>query len=149
MKRTAKAYWTGTLKEGLGELTTQSGVLNKTKYSYKSRFEENQKGTNPEELLAVAHAGCFTMWVASLLTQKGLNPTSLNTEATIILEDLTITSIHLSIEGNVSGVTEKEFNEVTLNAAKNCIISRALSIPISSESKLAILKNEKALKSLI
>ena len=149
MKRTAKAHWSGTLKEGSGELTTQSGLLNKIKYSHKTRFEEDRNGTNPEELLAAAHAGCFTMWVASLLTQKGLNPSDLNTEATLILEGTTIKSIHLSIEGSVPGITGAEFNVITTDAAKNCIISRALSIPISSDSQLISEKKEKALKPIV
>lgn len=143
MKRTAKAYWSGTLKEGDGELTTQSSVLNKVKYSYRSRFEENQKGTNPEELLAAAHAGCFTMWVASLLTQKGLTPKSLDTEATIVIEGTDIKGIHLIIEGSVQGINGDEFKLITSDAAKNCIVSRALSIPITSESQLT---SEKAKK---
>lgn len=81
MKRTAKAHWSGNLKEGKGTLTTQSGILKSTKYSFKARFEEDEKVTNPEELLAAAHAGCFTMAVAANLTQKGLNPKSLDTDA--------------------------------------------------------------------
>jgi lipoyl-dependent peroxiredoxin len=79
MKRKAKAHWSGNLKEGQGTLSSQSGVLDKTKYNFKGRFEEGKKGTNPEELLAAAHAGCFTMAVALILTQKGFNPDSLDT----------------------------------------------------------------------
>jgi lipoyl-dependent peroxiredoxin len=134
MKRTAKAHWSGNLKEGNGTLTTQSGILNNTNYSFKARFEEGEKGTNPEELLAAAHAGCFTMWVSSLLTQKGLNPTSLDTEAIVTLEGLSITGIHLSITGSVSGINAEEFKAITVEAEKNCIISKALSIPFSSEA---------------
>ncbi|MCX6743124.1 MAG: OsmC family peroxiredoxin, partial [Candidatus Parcubacteria bacterium] len=122
------------LKEGKGTLTTQSGILNNTNYSFKARFEEGEKGTNPEELLAAAHAGCFTMWVSSILTQKGLNPTSLDTEATVILEGVSITGIHLSITGSVSGINAEEFKAITREAEKNCIISKALGIPISSEA---------------
>jgi osmotically inducible protein OsmC len=136
MKRTAKAHWSGNLKEGKGTLTTQSGVMDNTNYSFKTRFEEGEKGTNPEELLAAAHAGCFTMWVSSILTQKGLNPTSLETEATVTLEGTSITGIHLSITGSVSGVNAEEFKAITKEAEKNCIISKALSIPISSEAHL-------------
>jgi lipoyl-dependent peroxiredoxin len=76
MTRTAKAHWIGNLKEGKGTLTTQSGVLDNTNYSFKTRFEEGEKGTNPEELLAAAHAGCFTMAVCAMLTEKGLIATS-------------------------------------------------------------------------
>ncbi len=137
MKRTVKAHWSGNLKEGKGTLTTQSGVLDNTNYSYKTRFEEGVKGTNPEELLAAAHAGCFTMWVSSILTQKGLNPVSLETEATVTLEGTNITAIHLSIKGSVSGVNAEEFSVITKEAEKDCIISKALSIPISTEAHLS------------
>ena len=99
MERTAKAHWSGTIKEGRGELTTQSEILNKTNYSFKTRLEEHQKGTNPEELLAAAHSACFTMAVSFALTEKGLNPTSLDTEATLTMEGLSIAGIHLSISG--------------------------------------------------
>jgi osmotically inducible protein OsmC len=138
MKRTAKAHWSGNLKEGKGTLTTQSGILDNTSYNFKARFEEGDYGTNPEELLAAAHAGCFTMWVSSILTQKDLNPTSLDTEATITLEDLRITGIHLSITGSVSGINAEEFKAITVEAEKNCIISRALSIPISTEAHFLV-----------
>jgi osmotically inducible protein OsmC len=133
MKRTAKAHWSGTLKDGKGTLTTQSGILENTNYSFKTRFE-GEKGTNPEELLAAAHAGCFTMAVGNILTEKGLNPKSLDTEATVTLEGLTITNIHLSITGSVAGINAEQFTAVTKDAEKNCIISKALSMPISSEA---------------
>jgi len=133
MKRTAKAHWTGTLKEGKGTLTTPSGILNNTNYSFKTRFED-EKGTNPEELLAAAHAGCFTMAVGSMLTQKGLNPTALDTEAIVSMEGLTITGVHLSITGSVSGISADEFTAITKDAEKNCIISKALGVPITSEA---------------
>jgi len=134
MKRTAKAHWSGNLKEGKGTLTTQSGILNNTSYSFKTRFEEGEKGTNPEELLAAAHAGCFTMSVSAILTQKGFNPTSLDTEATVTMEDLTIKGIHLSITGSVSGAKAEEFEMAVKDAEKNCVISKALGIHISSEA---------------
>lgn len=134
MKRTARAYWSGTLNEGIGELTTQSEVLNKTKFNFKTRISEDVKGTNPEELLAAAHAGCFTMAVSFALTEKGLNPTSLNTEATLSMVGFDITGIHLSITGSISGITADEFEVITKDAEKNCLISKVLSIPISSET---------------
>lgn len=137
MLRTAKAHWSGTLKEGNGTLTTQSGVLDQTKYSFTTRFE-GEKGTNPEELIGAANAGCFTMWVASLLTKKGLNPTSLDTEATVTLEGTTITGIHLSITGSVSGINAEEFQALTKEAEKDCIISKALSVPITSKAHLVV-----------
>ena len=135
MKRTANAEWQGTLKEGKGMLTTQSGVLENTNYSFKTRFEEGEKGTNPEELLAAAHAGCFTMAVGAMLTQKGLNQTSLHTNAAVSMEGLNITGVHLAITGSVDGITAEEFEAITKDAEKNCLISKVLSIPITSEAK--------------
>ncbi len=135
MKRTAKAHWTGTLKDGKGNLSTQSGTLEKTNYSFKTRFEDGEKGTNPEELLAAAHAGCFTMAVGAILTQKGLNPTALDTEAAVTMEGMSITGVHLNITGSVPGITADEFTAITKDAEKNCLISKVLSIPITSEAK--------------
>jgi osmotically inducible protein OsmC len=134
MNRTAKAHWSGTLKEGKGELSTPSAILNKTNYSFKTRFEEGVMGTNPEELLAAAHAGCFTMAVCAILTQKGLNPVSLDTEATVTMEGLNITKVHLSISGSIPGINADEFTAITKDAEKNCLISKVLSIPVSSEA---------------
>jgi lipoyl-dependent peroxiredoxin len=136
MKRTAKAHWAGNLKEGKGEISTQSGILSKTNYSFKTRFEEGVTGTNPEELLAAAHAGCFTMAVGAILTQKGHNPTSLNTEATLTMEGMAITGVHLAISGSVEGINADEFEAVTKDAEKSCLISKVLSIAITSEAKL-------------
>ncbi len=136
MERTAKAHWSGTIKEGRGELTTQSEILNKTNYSFKTRLEEHQKGTNPEELLAAAHSACFTMAVSFALTEKGLNPTSLDTEATLTMEGLSIAGIHLSISGAVPGISADEFESITKDAKKNCLISKVLNIPISSKAHL-------------
>ena len=138
MKRTAKAYWSGNLKEGNGTLTTQSGILDGINYSYKTRFEEDKNGTNPEELLAAAHAGCFTMAVCSLLTKKGLNPAFLDTEATVTMEAGVITGVHLSISGSISGIDTDDFEAVTKDAEKNCPISKALGIPISSDAHLIV-----------
>ncbi len=137
MKRTAKANWKGNLKEGKGTLTTQTGILDNTNYNFKARFEEGEKGTNPEELLAAAHAGCFTMWVASVLTQKGFTPANLDTVATVTLENSTITGVHLSITGSVPGINAEEFKAVTEESEKGCIISRALSVAITSEAHFA------------
>ncbi|MBA2610949.1 MAG: OsmC family protein [Bacteroidetes bacterium] len=133
MKRTAQAHWEGNLKEGKGNLTSPSGILNKTNYSFKTRFE-GDPGTNPEELLAAAHAGCFTMAVSAILTQKGKTPTSLDTEASVTMESLTITGIHLNIKGTVPGITADEFTAVTKEAEKNCVISKALGVTITSEA---------------
>ena len=134
MKRTAKAHWQGNLKEGKGTLTTPSGILNNTNYSFKTRFEEGEAGTNPEELLAAAHAGCFTMAVGAMLTAKGLTSKSLNTEAIVSMEGLAVTGVHLVISGSVDGITADEFVAITKDAEKNCIISKVLSVPITSEA---------------
>lgn len=134
MIRTATAHWQGNLKDGNGTLSTQSGILTKTNYSFKTRFEEGQKGTNPEELLAASHAGCFTMSVASIIDKKGLIPTSLETTATLTLEGLSITAIHLSIKGSVKGLNANEFNLVVKEAEQNCIVSKALKVAITSEA---------------
>ncbi len=136
MKRKAKAHWTGTVKEGKGQLTTQSEILNKTNYSFKTRFEGGEKGTNPEELLAAAHAGCFTMAVSLALTEKGLSPEALDTEATVSMEGLSISGVHLSITGSVKGISESDFAAITKSAEKNCLISKVLSIPITSDAHL-------------
>lgn len=135
MKRTAKAHWEGTLKEGKGTLTTPSGVLDKTNYSFKTRFEEGENGTNPEELLAAAHAGCFTMAVSAMLTEKALKPKQLDTEAIVTMEGLVVTGVHLIISGSVEGIDAKGFEAVTKDAEKNCVISKTLSVPITSEAK--------------
>lgn len=133
MARTAKAHWEGNLKEGKGTLTSPSGILDNTNYSFKTRFE-GEKGTNPEELLAAAHAGCFTMAVSAIFTQKGISPTSLDTEAVVSMEGLAVTGVHLVITGSVPGISVADFEAVTKDAEKNCIISKVLNVPITSES---------------
>ncbi|MFD2874208.1 OsmC family protein [Mucilaginibacter ximonensis] len=136
MKRTAKAHWEGTIKEGKGQLSTQSEILNQTNYSFKTRFTGEETGTNPEELLAAAHAGCFTMAVSLGLTEKGFNPTSLDTEATLLMEGVAIKSIHLAITGVVPGIDAADFEAIVSGAEKNCLISKVLNIPISSDARL-------------
>ena len=133
MIRTATAHWEGNLKEGKGALSTQSGILENVNYSFKTRFESGEKGTNPEELLAAAHAGCFTMAVSSMLSTKGVTAKRLHTEATVTMEGLTITGIHLNITGSVPGITAEEFATVTKDAEQNCVISKAIKVPITSE----------------
>ncbi len=133
MIRTAKAHWEGNLKEGKGTLSTQSGILESTNYSFKTRFEEGKNGTNPEELLAAAHAGCFTMAVSSMLGAKGIIANKLDTEATLTMEGLSITGIHLNITGSAPGINAEDFATITKDAEKNCLISKVLNIPITSE----------------
>lgn len=133
MKRTANAHWNGTLQDGKGEITTQSTVLNKTQYSFKTRFAEGV-GTNPEELIAAAHAGCFTMAVGAALTQAGYTPGDLTTDAILDLDMqvLSITAIALNLKAAViEGLSEQQFKEIAEGAKANCIISKALNVPIS------------------
>ena len=138
MIRTAKAHWEGNLKEGKGTLSTQSGVLESTNYSFKTRFEEGIKGTNPEELLAAAHAGCFTMAVSSMLNAKGITANKLDTLASLTIEGLKITGIHLNITAAVPGINATEFETITKDAEKNCLITKILNIPITSEAHFEI-----------
>lgn len=133
LKRTGKAHWEGNLKDGKGTVSSQTGAIDEVNYSYKARFEEGKKGTNPEELLATAHAGCFTMAVSDILTKKGFYSISLDTVATVFLVNSSITKIHLSITGSIKDITINEFSKIVKEAEKNCIISRTLSVPISSE----------------
>ena len=133
MKRYSTAVWNGSGKEGSGHLTSQSTTLNKTQYSFKSRFEEGV-GTNPEELIAAAHAGCFTMAVGAELTKAGFTPGDLTTDAVLDLDmaTLSITNIHLELKGSkIDGVSEDQFKQIAEGAKANCIISKALSVPIS------------------
>jgi osmotically inducible protein OsmC len=133
MKRTAKAHWNGTLTEGKGEISTQSTTLNNTQFSFKTRFADGV-GTNPEELIAAAHAGCFTMAVGAALSQAGFTPGDLNTEAILDLDmaALSITGIHLELKGSpINAVSEEKFKEIAEGAKANCIISKALSVPIT------------------
>jgi lipoyl-dependent peroxiredoxin len=133
MKRTAKAHWNGTLQEGLGEISTQSTALNETRYSFKTRFE-NGIGTNPEELLAAAHAGCFSMALSATLSNHGFTAGEILTIATVNLDiqSLRITGIHLELKASViEAVDEATFIQIAEGAKAHCIISKALNVPIS------------------
>ncbi len=139
MKRTAHAHWKGTLKDGQGELTTQSTTLNNTQYSFKTRFQDGV-GTNPEELIAAAHAGCFTMAISGALTQAGFTPNDMNTDAVLELDliALVITGIHLEVKASpIDGVSEEKFKEIAEGARANCIISKALNVPITMNVQYA------------
>lgn len=129
MKRTATAHWEGTGKEGNGHLTTQSSVLNETQYSFLSRFESGI-GTNPEELIAAAHSGCFTMKLSFNLSGAGFVPTSIETTATVTLENGAIPSIDLECTAVVPGITAEKFQELALDAKANCPISKLLNTEI-------------------
>lgn len=133
MKRTAKAHWNGTLNNGKGEISTQSTVLNNTQYSFKTRFQDGV-GTNPEELIAAAHAGCFTMAVGAALSQAGFTPRDLNTEAVLDLDlvKLTINGIDLALKATaIDGVSADKFKEIAESAKANCIVSKALNVPVT------------------
>ncbi len=135
MIRNATAVWNGSGKEGNGNLTTQSGVLEATQYSFNTRFADG-KGTNPEELVAAAHAGCFTMKLSFILNESGFTADSLQTECEISFENGAIAKSHLTVEGKVPNVSNEQFQEAVKNAEQNCIISKLLNTAISSEAKL-------------
>lgn len=135
MKRNATAVWNGSGKEGNGHLTTQSTTLNKTQYSFNSRFAEGV-GTNPEELMAAAHAGCFTMKLSFVLGAAGFTPENLETQCTITLEDGTITGSHLVLKAKVPGITAEQFEACAADAKANCPVSKAYNMAISLEAQL-------------
>jgi osmotically inducible protein OsmC len=139
MKRTASAQWHGDLKKGNGALTTQSGVLKATPYSFATRFESGI-GTNPEELIAAAHAGCFTMAVSAMLGGANFTPETLSTEATLSLEQVqgnwTITAVHLALSAKIPGIDGVKFAEIVDNAKANCPVSRVLNAKITLDAKL-------------
>jgi lipoyl-dependent peroxiredoxin len=139
MIRKAKAAWRGTGRDGDGDLTTDSGVLTETPYSYRTRFE-NEKGTNPEELLAAAHAGCFTMALAFALQTAGYTPTELTTEAAVSLDPegqgFKITKSALTLRASVPGLDEATFLKLAEGAEKNCPISKVLNAEITLDAKL-------------
>jgi osmotically inducible protein OsmC len=139
MIRKASAVWNGNLKDGKGTVTTESGVLAQTPYSFRSRFETGT-GTNPEELIAAAHAGCFTMALSAQLTGAGLTPESLATSAALTLEMVekswTVTKIHLEVNARVPGATNDSFQKVAADAKANCPISRLLKAEITLKATL-------------
>jgi lipoyl-dependent peroxiredoxin len=139
MIRKAKAVWRGAGRDGSGDLSTDSGVLAKTPYSFKTRFE-NEKGTNPEELIAAAHAGCFTMALAFQLQAAGFTPTELNTEAAVTLEPegqgFRISRSALTLRAQVPKLDEAEFTRIASDAEKNCPVSKALNAAITLDAKL-------------
>jgi len=134
--RKASANWQGSGKEGKGTLTTGSTVLNNTQYSFSSRFEEGI-GTDPEELVAAAHAGCFTMKLSFVLGENGFTPTSLDTKSGIVFEDGKITEINLKLTGVVAGINDAKFQELAAIAKETCPISGLLNTKINLEATLA------------
>ncbi|MCW2119577.1 OsmC family peroxiredoxin [Flavobacterium sp. 7A] len=135
MKRHATAVWNGSLKEGAGKITTQSKTLQNTQYSFKSRFEEGV-GTNPEELVAAAHSGCFTMQLSAFITEAGFEIGSIETKCVINLIDGTITGSHLIVQAKIEGIAEEEFQSLVKKAEDNCPISKLFNTAITSEATL-------------
>lgn len=135
MKRNATAVWQGTGKEGKGVLSAQSGILNNSQYSYTSRFEEGI-GTNPEELIAAAHAGCFTMKLSFVLDGAGFTAEKLTTRCDITLENGAITNSHLTLNAKVPGISQEKFDEAVADAKVNCPVSKLLNTEISVQALL-------------
>jgi len=135
MKRTATAVWNGNGKEGTGHLTTQSTTLKDTQYSYKSRFEQGV-GTNPEELVAAAHAGCFAMKLSFVLQAAGFTADSLDVTSTVTLGDGVLTGSDLVLKAKIPGISEEKFKEAAEDAKQNCPISKSLNVNITLDAKL-------------
>lgn len=139
MKRSASAVWTGGLKDGKGNISTDSGVLSETQYSFSTRFEDG-KGTNPEELIAAAHAGCFSMALSGQLGQAGLTPESIRTTAIVRLEKtdagFAITSVHLEVRAKVPGADQQAFEKAANNAKAGCPVSKVLKTEITMDAVL-------------
>jgi lipoyl-dependent peroxiredoxin len=140
MIRKASAVWNGSLKTGTGKLSTESGVLSNANYSFTTRFE-NGKGTNPEELIAAAHAGCFTMALAAQLGTANITPDSLETSAAVTMEKLdagwTITKIHLDVTAKIPNADQAAFDKSAQNAKEGCPVSRLLKAEITMSAKLS------------
>ena len=140
MERKASAAWRGSLKEGKGSLTAPSGVLNNTAYSFRTRFE-NEPGTNPEELIAAAHAGCFSMALSAQLGNAGITPEVIDTTAAVTMEPVdgkpTITKVHLVCRARIPGGDAAKFLEAANNAKAGCPVSRVLNATITLDAKLA------------
>jgi len=135
MKRNATAVWNGTIKEGKGYLTTQSTILKQAQYSYTSRFEEGI-GTNPEELMAAAHAGCFTMKMSADLTGAGYSPEMLETSCTITMDNGVITTSDLVLKAKIEGISDEEFQKIATGAKSNCPVSKAYNLEMSLQASL-------------
>jgi osmotically inducible protein OsmC len=135
MKRNATAEWVGTLKEGEGKISTQSGVLNGTQYSFKTRFEQGN-GTNPEELVAAAHAGCFTMQLSAYINEAGYTVASVETKCDINFQDGSVVGSHLSVVARIDDISSDEFQQLVTKAETSCPISRLLNTAITSSATL-------------
>jgi lipoyl-dependent peroxiredoxin len=139
MQRTGSAHWSGGLKDGKGTVSTQSGVLKQTQYSFSTRFE-NGVGTNPEELIAAAHAGCFSMALSAQLGEAGMKADSIDTTATLTMEKtdagFTITAVQLDVNAKIPGADLAKFDAAAQNAKKGCPVSRVLNANITMTAKL-------------
>jgi len=139
MQRKASAVWQGGLKEGKGTVSTESGVLSQAQYSFGTRFESS-KGTNPEELIAAAHAGCFSMALSAELGKSGITPEKIETSAAVSLEKLdsgwTVTQVHLDVRAKISGADKAAFEAAAGTAKQNCPISRLLNAKITMQATL-------------
>lgn len=140
MKRNATAVWRGGIKDGKGTLSTDSGVLSENKYSFTTRFEDG-KGTNPEELIAAAHAGCFSMALSLILGESGITPEQISTRATVNIEKkdegFEITSVHLDVSVKAHGVDQEKFSEATEKAKAGCPVSKVLNAEITMDARLS------------
>ncbi|WP_421807239.1 OsmC family protein [Flagellimonas sp.] len=128
--RKAEAQWKGSGKEGKGTLSTASGVLDGTPYSFHTRFEDGEKGTNPEELVGAAHAGCFAMQLSFLLGEEGFTPESLDTAATVTFEDGAVTQVALDLKGDIPNIDAEQFQQIAHKAKEVCPISKLLDTKI-------------------
>lgn len=135
MKRNATAVWNGELKTGNGKISTQSTTLNNAQYSFKTRFEEGV-GTNPEELIAAAHAGCFTMQLTAYIGEEGNEIDSIETKCEIDFQDGAVVGSHLNVEGKIKNISNDKFQELVSKAEKNCPISKLLNAKITSSATL-------------
>ena len=135
MKRNATAVWAGSLKEGAGKITTQSNVLSNTQYSFKTRFEDGV-GTNPEELVAAAHAGCFTMQLTAYINEAGFDVASIETKCDIDFQNGSVVGSHLSVIARIDKISTDEFQALVKKAETNCPISRLLNTTITSNATL-------------
>jgi len=139
MERKASAHWSGGLKDGKGTLTAPSGVLSNTPYSFATRFE-SQPGTNPEELIAAAHAGCFSMALSAQLGQAGMTAQAIDTTATVTLDKVdggfAITTVHLQVRARIPGADRAKFDQATKNAKEGCPVSKLLKAAITMDAQL-------------
>lgn len=135
MKRHATAVWAGSLKEGQGKITTQSNVLSNTQYSFKTRFEDGN-GTNPEELVAAAHAGCFTMQLTAYINEAGFDVASIETKCDIDFQNGSVLGSHLSVLARIDDISTNQFQELVKKAETNCPISRLLNTAITANATL-------------